>query len=468
MFDSGVGGLTVLHECLVSLPHEDFLYLGDTARFPYGDRSPDELLRLRARARGRPGRARGQAARGGVQLGHRGGAAGAARGARAAAPPVIGVVTPEARLAARATRNGKVGLIATPATVASGAYARALAEAAPEAELHAVASAELAPLIQAGGEVDHRVLDCVEGACRPLRAAGVDTVILGCTHYPLVRPVLQRELGRGVTIVSSGEAIAEDVHATLERLGLANADGTRRGTYRFLASGDAEDFRRLGHPLPAAADRRGRARGPGGRAEGAGGGVSEDGARNDGRTPADLREVSISPGFMRSATGSALIEMGGTRVICTATRRRGGAALDGGPGPRLDHRRVRDAPRLDGRAEAARRLARAPGRAHRRDPAADRALAARRDRLRGPRRAHGLDRLRRARGRRRHALRRDHRRLRGARAGAAPAGGGGQARQGPAERVGGRRVLRGGRRRARCSTSTTPRTRAPRWTRTWS
>ena len=108
--------------------------------------------------------------------------------------------------------NGRVGLIATPATVASGAYARALAEAAPEAELHAVATAELAPLIQEGGEVDHRVLDCVESACRPLRAAGVDTVILGCTHYPLVRPVLQRELGRGITIVSSGEAIAEDVH----------------------------------------------------------------------------------------------------------------------------------------------------------------------------------------------------------------------------------------------------------------
>ena len=244
MFDSGVGGLTVLHECLVSLPEEDFLYLGDTARFPYGDRESDELL----------GFARQLAAvlveRGAKLL------VVACNSATAAAlpalreelrgrTPVIGVVTPEARLAARATRNGKVGLIATPATVASGAYARALAEAAPEAELHAVASAELAPLIQTGGDVDHRVLDCVEGACRPLRAAGVDTVILGCTHYPLIRPVLQRELGRGITIVSSGEAIAEDVHSTLEGLGLANP-GTRRGTYGFLASGDAEDFRRLG------------------------------------------------------------------------------------------------------------------------------------------------------------------------------------------------------------------------------
>jgi glutamate racemase len=158
---------------------------------------------------------------------------------------VVGVVGPEARLAARATKNGRVGLIATPATVASGAYARALAEAAPTAELHAVASAELAPLIQKGGDVDHRVLACVESACRPLRAAGVDTVILGCTHYPLIRSVLQRELGRGIAIVSSGEAIAEDVHDRLSELGLANDEG-RRGTYRFLASGDVDQFRRLG------------------------------------------------------------------------------------------------------------------------------------------------------------------------------------------------------------------------------
>src|SRR5829696_7160045 len=214
VFDSGVGGLTVLHECLVSLPHEDFLYLGDTARFPYGDRSAAELL----------GFARELA---GILLD---------RGAKllvvacnsstaAAVPklraeldgqvPVVAVVTPESRLAAAATRNGRVGLIATPATVASGAYARALADAAPGAELHAVASAELAPLIQEGGEVDDRVVACVEGVCRPLKQAGVDTVILGCTHYPLVRPVLQRALGRGVSIVSSGEAIAAEVESKL-------------------------------------------------------------------------------------------------------------------------------------------------------------------------------------------------------------------------------------------------------------
>jgi len=244
VFDSGVGGLTVLHECLVSLPHEDFLYLGDTARFPYGDREPDELLDF----------ARELAAilleRGAKAL-----VIACNSATAAAAPalktelrdriPLVAVVGPESKLAAKATNNNKVGLIATPATVSSGAYARALAETAPEAELHTVASAELAPLIQQGGDVDHRVLACVEGACRPLKRAGVDTVILGCTHYPIVRPVLQRELGRGVTIVSSGEAIAHDVETRLREAGLEN-DEARRGQYAFLATGDPEEFRRVG------------------------------------------------------------------------------------------------------------------------------------------------------------------------------------------------------------------------------
>ncbi len=244
VFDSGVGGLTVLHECLVSLPHEDFLYLGDTARFPYGDRTAAEL---QAFARELAGILLDRGAKLLVV---------ACNSATAAAlpqlrdelerrVPVVTVVRPESRLAAAASRNGRVGLIATPATVASGAYAAALAEEAPDAELHAVASAELAPLIQEGGEVDHRTLACVEGACRPLKRAQVDTVILGCTHYPLVRPVLQRELGRRVAIVSSGEAIAAEVEGRLRDAGLEN-DETRRGDYRFLATGDPEQFRRAG------------------------------------------------------------------------------------------------------------------------------------------------------------------------------------------------------------------------------
>jgi len=244
VFDSGVGGLTTLHECLVSLPHEDFVYLGDTARFPYGDRTAAQLLRF---ARELAGILLERGAKLLVVACNSATAAAlpAVRAELAGELPVVGVVTPESRLAAAATRTGRVGLLATPATVASGAYARALADAAPHAELHAVGSAELAPLIQAGGEVDERVVSCVDGLCRPLRAAAVDTVILGCTHYPLVRPVLQRALGRGVAIVSSGEAIAAEVEARLNGAGMA-ADEERRGSYRFIATGDPEEFRRLG------------------------------------------------------------------------------------------------------------------------------------------------------------------------------------------------------------------------------
>ena len=244
MFDSGVGGLTVLHECLVSLPHENFLYLGDTARFPYGSRSQEELR----------------------SFAHELGSILMEEGAKlvvvacnaatsAALPslrreldgrvPVVGVVGPESRLAVQATRSGRVGLIATPATVASGVYERALTAVAPGVDLRAVASADLAPLIQEGGEVDERTLASVEEACAPLKEAEVDVVILGCTHYPLVRPVLQRELGRGVAIISSGEAIAADVEGALRREGIEQSDG-RKGDYRFLATGDPDEFRELG------------------------------------------------------------------------------------------------------------------------------------------------------------------------------------------------------------------------------
>ena len=244
MFDSGVGGLTVLHECLVSLPHEDFVYLGDTGRFPYGDRGPGQLrefafeladLLLDEGAKLIVVACNSATAAALPELRER----------LAGRVPVVGVVRPESQLAAKVSANRKVGLLATPATVSSGAYERALAEAAPDAQLHAVPCPELAPLIQESAEWDSRVVRVVEDACAPLRRAGVDTVILGCTHYPLVRPMLQRTLGRGVHIVSSGEAIADEVQAALAAAGVEN-DADRRGSYRFLSSGDPETFRASG------------------------------------------------------------------------------------------------------------------------------------------------------------------------------------------------------------------------------
>jgi glutamate racemase len=243
VFDSGVGGLTVLHECLVWLPHEDFVYLGDTARFPYGGRSAEDL-RERSLAVAR------RLVDGGAKM-----IVVACNSATSAAlpllreelgdaVPVIGTVEPAARLAASATRNGRVGLLATEATVQSGSYAVAMAEAAPTAKLVSVACPKLAPIIQAGGALDARVVDLVDEYCEPLAAAGVDTVILGCTHYPLVRAVLQRALGRAVTIVSSGQAIADDVERRLAERGLEQETG-RRGTYRFLCTGSESEFEAL-------------------------------------------------------------------------------------------------------------------------------------------------------------------------------------------------------------------------------
>jgi glutamate racemase len=244
VFDSGVGGLTVLHELLVTLPHEDFLYLGDTARFPYGTRDPRELQGFALHV------SRELLDRGAKLL------VVACNSATAAAlevlderygdvVDVIGVVGPESQQAAVSTRNGRVGLLATPATVASGAYDRALRSADPHLRLTSVPCPDLAPIVQAGFPFDEHVVDTVRDYCAPLKDAGVDTVILGCTHYPLLAPMLQRMLGRDVALVSPGHAIARRVESALAAKGLDSpAEG--EGDYRFLCTGDAEEFRALG------------------------------------------------------------------------------------------------------------------------------------------------------------------------------------------------------------------------------
>ena len=248
VFDSGVGGLTVLHELLVALPHEDFLYLGDTARFPYGERSPEELLAFSHEI------ADELVARGAKLL------VIACNSATAAALPelrarfadrgedsidVLGVVTPESQAAVVATHSGRVGLLATPATVASGAYDRALDAADSHVQLTKVPCPDLAPIIQGGFPFDESVMDTVREYCGPLRQARVDTVILGCTHYPLVRPMLQRMLGPRVTLIAPGAAIARRVELALEARDLASPK-EGEGDYRFLSTGDPEVFRALG------------------------------------------------------------------------------------------------------------------------------------------------------------------------------------------------------------------------------
>jgi glutamate racemase len=251
VFDSGVGGLTVLHELLVALPHEDFLYLGDTARFPYGTRRPDELEAFATEI------AEELVQRDAKLL------VVACNSATAAALPVleerfathdaddpagldvIGVVGPESQAAVVATHNGRVGLLATPATVASGAYDRAIANADPHIRLTSVPCPDLAPIIQGGFPFDERVVDTVRSYCEPLKRAQVDTVILGCTHYPLVRPMLQRMLGPKVNLITPGAAIARRVECALSARDL-DSPNLGEGDYRFLCTGEVGSFRELG------------------------------------------------------------------------------------------------------------------------------------------------------------------------------------------------------------------------------
>lgn len=245
VFDSGVGGLTVLHECLVSLPEEDFLYLGDDARFPYGAKTLDELSECVERNTrfllGRGAKliviACNSAATAGLEAGR---AIAAERGV-----DVVAVVEPEAEIAAAITDSGRVGVLATRATVDGGAYLRSLARQHRELTVTEVPAPDLAAIIQRGFPFSEAVVDQVRAYCAPLRRAQVDTVILGCTHYPLVAPLLQRILGRDVRLVTAGHAVA----ATVERILVARDLGTANrgeGTYSFVCTGDPEAFRELG------------------------------------------------------------------------------------------------------------------------------------------------------------------------------------------------------------------------------
>ncbi len=246
MFDSGVGGLTVLHECLVSLPQEDYVYLGDTALFPYGSRDPEEL---RARVGAISELLLGRGAKLLVIACNTATAVAedvAREAAAEAGVEVVPVVAPQAEIAAAITDNGRVGVLATPNTVKSGAYRRALEAEGRGLDVIEVGAPRLAPFIQDGSLFDEETMAMARSYCAPLRESGIDTLILGCTHYPLVAPMLQRILGRDVRLVSGGHAVAAAVQRTLDSQGLARPADAGEGSYRFLCTGDADAFREVG------------------------------------------------------------------------------------------------------------------------------------------------------------------------------------------------------------------------------
>jgi glutamate racemase len=242
MFDSGMGGLTVLHECLVHLPNESFAYVGDTARFPYGERAQQELelyaMQIAAFLESVP-----------VKL-----IVVACYSATSAAlpllqerfaTPIVGVVMPGARAAVQTSRYRRIGVLATQATVESGAYPRAIGSLDSGAEVLQQACPGLVSFIEEGDVSSQALADAVRGFTTPLRARRPDVVIMGCTHYPLIAPMLRRHLGRDVTLVDPAAEVAREVEHILERQGIARS-GEGLGSYRFYTTGDKDVFRSVG------------------------------------------------------------------------------------------------------------------------------------------------------------------------------------------------------------------------------
>jgi glutamate racemase len=236
VFDSGVGGLTVFREIARALPRESLLYLGDSARVPYGTKSPQTVLRYAQEA------AQHLLGRDIKML------VVACNTATAAALPdliaslkipVIGVVEPGARAAVEKT-SGVVGVIATEGTVRSRAYTKAIKELDPDVEVIESAAPLFVPLAEEGWANTHVAREVAEIYLEPLIDAGIDTLVLGCTHYPILRGTIEQVVGGAVHIVDSAETTAATV-----KLALGNPTGTAHATRRFLVTDAEERFRRI-------------------------------------------------------------------------------------------------------------------------------------------------------------------------------------------------------------------------------
>jgi glutamate racemase len=242
VFDSGVGGLTVARALLDQLPHEELLYVGDTAHGPYG---PLPIADVRRHALA----ALDDLVEQGVKMlviACNSASSACLRDAKERYEiPVVEVIAPAVRRAVSATRNNKVGLIATSMTVASGAYDEAFS-AAPQVELTSAACPRFVDFVERGVTTGRQLLQLATHYLEPVQSAGVDTLVLGCTHYPLLTGMISLVVGEGVTLVSSAEETAKDVYRVLVREGLERPDDLPPPTHRFLATGDPAPFEKVG------------------------------------------------------------------------------------------------------------------------------------------------------------------------------------------------------------------------------
>jgi glutamate racemase len=241
IFDSGVGGLTVARSILDVLPHEPLLYVGDTARGPYG---PRPIAEVRSFALDVMDHLVAQGVKM-LVIACNSASAAVLRDARERYDvPVVEVVHPAVRRAVHATRNNHVGVIGTAATIKSGAYADAFA-AAPKLTLTQQACPRFVEYVENGVTGGSKILQVAHEYLDPVREAGVDTLVLGCTHYPLLAGVIAYVMGYEVTLVSSADETARDVYRILAEDGLLRSDDLPEPTHRFLATGDPTPFAHL-------------------------------------------------------------------------------------------------------------------------------------------------------------------------------------------------------------------------------
>jgi glutamate racemase len=241
VFDSGIGGLTVLHQIIEALPQENTVYLGDTARSPYGTKSVETVMRYSFENSG-------FLVEKGVKLVvvacNTSTAIALSRLRETLTVPVLGVIEPGVRRAIKSTKNKKVGVIGTEATIQSGAYTRALKAADSNVEVYSRACPLFVPLVEEGWTDNSVVEMTVKAYLGSLKQSGIDTLVLGCTHYPLLKKAIRKFLGNGVLLIDSAEETAIEVAATLRKRASQRKSG--RAVHSFFVTDAPERFVKVG------------------------------------------------------------------------------------------------------------------------------------------------------------------------------------------------------------------------------
>lgn len=245
MYDSGVGGLTVVRAVQDLLPHEDVIYLADTARVPYGDKSRDDIVQF---SRQIMDFLTGRGCKMLVVACNTSSAIALPDMAQRLDVPIVGMIVPGAAKAVRTTRNGRIGIMATNNTAKSGAYGRAIRNLLPEAEVYEVGCPLLVPMVESGQLEGERVREAIRGYIGDMLERGIDTLIYGCTHYPYLREEIGKVAGETVRLVDPAIEVADEVRKITE-LDLSEhmTDiGKPQGSLEVLVTGDTEAFKSSG------------------------------------------------------------------------------------------------------------------------------------------------------------------------------------------------------------------------------